>query len=129
MLASTHTPDELRVVLIDMKGGVEFTHWRDLAHLLGEMIETVDGVEPEKRLVQIMKRRFTLLKAVKAKNLEDYNTRVGPKSQFARIVIAIDEMNTFVDWSAHRGNSQFDHVTRLAGARGRSQRDRLYPVP
>ena len=95
------------------------------------MIETVDGVEPAlKRLVQIMKRRFTLLKAVKAKNLEDYNARVGPESQFARVLVVIDEMNTFVGLGAL--TEEIHNLIMLLVSQGRAvggQCDRLYTVP
>lgn len=96
-LASTHSPDELRIVMIDMKGGVEFTHWEDLPHILGEVVKTVDGVKPLlERLVHIMDQRFDKMQRIKAKNINAYNKRVDVQDRFAHVILLIDEMNTFV---------------------------------
>lgn len=94
---STHPPDEVRLVLIDMKGGLEFTHWADLPHCLWEMVNTVDEVEPTMRRVMLLvKKRFTLLKAIKAKDIDSYNLRVDAPKRLARVIVLIDEMNNFV---------------------------------
>lgn len=96
-LVSTHSPKELRLVLIDMKGGVEFTHWEEVPHLLWEMVKNVDEVQPVlQRLVAIIRRRMETFAAVKAKKLEEYNARVAPEHQLERVLVCIDEMNTFV---------------------------------
>lgn len=96
-LASTHTPDELRFVMLDMKGGLEFTHWQELPHLLWEMVKTLDGVKPlMQHLVSVTRRRFSLLEAIKAKDINTYNARVDANARLARIVLVIDELNNFV---------------------------------
>lgn len=96
-LVSTHSPNQLRVVLIDQKGGIEFTHWSELPHLLWEMIKTVDGVEPAlDHLVAVMRRRMTLLEKAKAKDIAAYNARVDIEHHLERVLVVIDEMNTFV---------------------------------
>jgi|GEM_PF-3469389 len=96
-LASTHTPDELRIVLIDQKGGIEFTHWQDLPHVLWDMVKTLDEVKPVlDRLVNIMRKRMSLLEKTKAKDIAAYNARVDTEYRLARVLVLIDEMNTFV---------------------------------
>lgn len=95
--ASTHSPEELRIVLIDQKGGIEFTHWHDLPHLLWDIVKTVDEVKPVlERLVSIMRKRMALLEKSKAKDIAAYNKRVDREHQLARVLVVIDEMNTFV---------------------------------
>lgn len=100
-LVSTHSPDELRLVLIDQKGGLEFTHWTELPHLLGDMVKTVDEVQPAlDRLVAVMRSRMARLEKVKAKDIGAYNARVDQEHRLARVVVVIDEMNTFVGLGA-----------------------------
>lgn len=96
-LASTHTPSELRLVLVDQKGGIEFTHWEDLPHLLWEMVKTVDEVYPAlTRLIHYMKQRMSLLQEAKAKDIDSYNAKVDEEYRLERILLVIDELSTFV---------------------------------
>jgi hypothetical protein len=96
-LASTHSPEELRIVMVDQKGGLEFTHWTELPHLLWDMVKTVDEVQPVlDRLVAVMKSRMARLEKVKAKDIASFNARVDQEDRLARVLVVIDEMNTFV---------------------------------
>lgn len=96
-LVSTHSPSELRMVLVDMKGGIEFSHWWGLPHLLGNVVKNVDEVIPTlDHIIDIMRHREKLLTSIKAKTIADYNKRVDADQQLARILIVLDEMNTLV---------------------------------
>lgn len=96
-LASTHSPAEMRMVLIDMKGGVEFQMWHELPHVLGDVISTVDAVKPRlTQLVDIMNHRLELFVKMNVKKLSTYNRRVPQNARMPRILILVDEMNTFV---------------------------------
>lgn len=96
-LVSEHSPKEVRLVLIDQKGGLEFTHWKEIPHLLWDMIKTVDEVQPVlTRLVSVMRRRMATLERVKAKDIGAYNARVDEDQRMERVWVIIDEMNTFV---------------------------------
>lgn len=96
-VVATHTPLEVRIVLIDQKGGIEFTHWEEVPHLLWEMVKTLDDVEPVlKRMVAVMKKRMDILQKAKAKNIAEYNARVDQEDRMERVLLVIDEMNTFV---------------------------------
>ncbi len=87
----THTPDELRIVLIDQKGGIEFTHWSEVPHLLWEMAKTTEQVLPVlDRLVIVMKKRMALLEKVRAKDIDAYNKKVDEK--LPRILCVFDEL-------------------------------------
>ncbi len=100
-MASTHTPDELRFVMIDMKGGIEFDHWSDLPHLLWEMIASVEAMIPTlKRLVSIMQKRMTTMAALKTKHISVYNSRVDVEDRMEYVVVVMDEMSTFVGLGA-----------------------------
>lgn len=96
-LASVYSPDELRLVMVDMKGGVEFGHWHELPHVWGDVVKTIDGVKPLlERLVALIDRRYELMEKVKAKDFDRYNKRVPQGDRFPRILVLCDELNTFV---------------------------------
>lgn len=88
-----HSTDELRLVLIDNKGGVELSHYHDVPHVLGKVCKTIDTVLPSLEMVNdIMDERKLLLEAKQARNIATYNKRVSPQERLPRIVIIIDEM-------------------------------------
>lgn len=98
-LVQTHSPDELRIVLVDQKGGIEFTHWTEIPHLLWNVAKTVEDVKPMlDRVVTVMKKRMALLEKAKKKDLPSYNRSTDER--LPRILVVIDEMNTFVGLGA-----------------------------
>lgn len=118
-LVSTHSPDELRLVLVDQKGGVEFTHWSELPHLLWEMVKTVDEVQPVlQRVNAIIRRRLALLEAAHVKKISTYNQRVDADKRLARIVVVIDEMNTFVGLGQQ--TEELHNLIMLISSQGRA---------
>jgi hypothetical protein len=118
-LVTTHTPEELRLVLIDQKGGIEFTHWEEVPHLLWDMIKTLDGVEPVlKRLVRVMQKRMALLEKAKAKKISEYNARVDVEDRLERIILVIDELNTFVGLG--RQTEEIHNLLMLLTSQGRA---------
>jgi DNA segregation ATPase FtsK/SpoIIIE-like protein len=96
-----NTPDQLRVLMVDMKGGgIELMHFEGVAHLLTDTIQDVKsgiaqnidqalGVlyyaaeESEKRQHRFME--------AKLKNIEQWN-RKHRKSRLPRLVVYIDEL-------------------------------------
>lgn len=98
-LVQTHSPDELRIVLIDQKGGIEFTHWSEIPHLLWDVAKTVEDVRPMlNRVVMVMKKRMAILEKSKKKDIASYNRSTDDR--LPRILVVIDEMNTFVGLGA-----------------------------
>lgn len=94
-LVTMNTPAELRVLLVDLKGGIEFTHWRGLQHQLKPMLtspsKVLDGLQ---WLRELMERRLTAFESVKAKNLTSYNEKA--KIPLPRIICIVDEMATLI---------------------------------
>jgi DNA segregation ATPase FtsK/SpoIIIE, S-DNA-T family len=89
------TPEQLQLILVDPKQ-VEFAAYENLPHLFkdnGEPLKIAsDATEAHEVLevaVEEMERRFELMKAVKAKKINDYN--VGAKEKLPYIVFIIDE--------------------------------------
>ena len=94
-LVSKRTPADLRLVLIDQKGGIEFSHWKELPHLLWQVAKTTDDVQPYlERLIAVMRRRMSLLEAARAKDIEAYNKIADER--LPRVLVVVDELNTFV---------------------------------
>lgn len=96
-LITTNTPDELRLILIDNKGGIEFTHWNGTPHIIGEMIkDEADVCDALENVVRIIKRRLAAFERLKAKKLTDFNARVKPDDRLPRVVVLIDELATLI---------------------------------
>jgi S-DNA-T family DNA segregation ATPase FtsK/SpoIIIE len=118
-LVATRSPAELRLVLIDQKGGMEFTHWSELPHLLWEMAKSLEQVQPYlKRIVGIMRVRMELLEAVKAKDIGAYNQRIDEEHRLPRLLVIIDEMSTFVGLGAQ--TEEIHNLLSLIVAQGRA---------
>ena len=90
-LISQQSPDKLRLLLIDLKGGMEFDAYADIPHLLGEMVEDVPPVvEALAGIETILRERQRKFKGV-AKSIEEYWAR-RPSDPMPRIVIVFDEV-------------------------------------
>ncbi len=96
-LVTMNTPSELRLVLVDNKGGIEFVHWQELKHLLRPVVKTPSDVLPALRWLRgLMEQRLGMFEKMHAKNLASYNQKVHTDSRLARIVVFIDEMATLI---------------------------------
>lgn len=94
-LITMNTPAELRLLLIDLKGGIEFTHWSGIRHSLAPMVKTPEKVLSGLRFMrQIMERRLAQFEQMKAKNLASFNAKAAHK--IPRLIIFIDEMATLL---------------------------------
>lgn len=87
-----NSPDALRMIMIDPKR-VELGMYNGIPHLLTPVIN-----DPEKALnslkwsVAEMLRRYDVLQVARARNLAEYNAKVGRKEKMPNIVIIIDEL-------------------------------------
>jgi S-DNA-T family DNA segregation ATPase FtsK/SpoIIIE len=95
-LISQYKPEELRIVAVDLKGGVELSVYEEVPHLLGGVVHSVDGLA--ERLSQLeaeMTERFAALKRVSARDLFTYNQRSS--TSLPRIIVMIDEFASTVE--------------------------------
>jgi len=97
-LLMRNSADKLRLVLIDLKRGVEFGIFSGVPHLIkideigSDIVEKTDDVIPAlKWIIKEGERRLLLLKNRKKKNIAEYNAR-RQKNRLARIVMVVDEM-------------------------------------
>lgn len=119
MLIQHQSPADLRFAMIDLKGGLEFTHYEGMPHLIGNIIDNVDDVgDMLARLVGEMNRRFGLLRSRRAKRIEAYNKYVSDEDRLPRIAIVFDEFGTMRD-QGDLTKSIFASVRQI-GNRGRA---------
>jgi len=93
-LISKQSPKDLRLVLIDLKGGLEFDYYRDIPHLHGEIISTVEGVANILAdMESLMKERFARFRGI-AKTLSEYTAR-RPHDYMPSVLVVFDEVASF----------------------------------
>lgn len=87
-----NTPSELRMIMVDPKQ-VELGVYDGIPHLLTPVINSPDkALNALKWWVAEMERRYSTLKPLNARNLEEYNAKVPHKDRMPAIVIIIDEL-------------------------------------
>ncbi len=94
-LLYSHSPDELQLSLIDLKGVELCPLYKDLPHLREQPVSTFDkALSVLKAAIDEMEVRFALLSAAggTVRNIEDYNC-LHPDAPMKRYVIFIDEIS------------------------------------
>ena len=118
-----HSPDDLRLIMIDPKK-VEFNIYNGIPHLLTP--EVVSG--PEKAInafkwcVKEMERRYDLMSKAGHKNIEPYNkselVKAGQFEKFPYIVIVVDELAEIMAVNKKDVELCIQRLTQLARACG-----------
>lgn len=91
-LISQHSPEDVRLMFIDLKRGVELTPYENVPHRLGPIITRVDDVVTGlAQLEALMEHRYDRFSGAGVKNLETFNQR-HPDETFPRIVCVFDEV-------------------------------------
>jgi S-DNA-T family DNA segregation ATPase FtsK/SpoIIIE len=106
------TPDELRLVLVDLKR-VELSAYNGLPHLMVPVItETERAKAALKWAVTEMENRYRRFAGATARNIAGYNeTRADPADRLPFIVIIIDEL---ADLMMREGKNVEEPIVRLA---------------
>jgi S-DNA-T family DNA segregation ATPase FtsK/SpoIIIE len=105
------SPEKLRLVLIDPKM-VEFSHFRGLPHLHGDVItESSDAIDALNGLTDIMDHRYRLLNESGFRNLAEYNEAENNGEDMPHIVVVIDEL---ADLLMVEGKIAEEPIVRLA---------------
>jgi len=117
-LISMNTPQELRLLLIDNKGGIEFTHWSGIPHLIGEMIKDESQVlEALEKVTALIRRRLAMFERLKAKKLSAFNLKVKDEDRLPRLIVVIDEMSTLTGLD---DSAEIQHALKVITAQGRA---------
>jgi S-DNA-T family DNA segregation ATPase FtsK/SpoIIIE len=90
-LVLDHGPEELVLVLIDLKGGMEFQLFRGLPHLMGPVVSDMPQFWPAMdAVVAELERRMAIFSEAGVVSLRDWNER-HPADRKPYILVAIDE--------------------------------------
>ncbi len=93
-LLATHTPDEVRFILVDPKR-VELTVYEGIPHLIGSVLTDVEVVVTVLQwAVREMERRYEMFAQARVRDIVRYNKKVSAegKPQIPYIVIVVDEL-------------------------------------
>jgi S-DNA-T family DNA segregation ATPase FtsK/SpoIIIE len=106
------TPDEVRMILMDLKR-VELAGYNDLPHLLVPVITEPERAKAAlKWAVAEMETRYRRFAGATARNIKAFNdSRVDPADRLPYIVIIIDEL---ADLMMREGKNVEDPIVRLA---------------
>lgn len=88
-----YSPDDVQLVLADIKEGVEFTQFTGAPHLRSNIATSIDLTHIRMdELIAEMERRYQLYARAGAKNILEYNTpRQGTKARLPYVAFIIDE--------------------------------------
>jgi hypothetical protein len=106
------TPDEIRMILMDLKR-VELAAYNGLPHLLVPVITEPERAKAAlKWAVNEMENRYRRFAGATARNIRNYNeTRVDPADKMPYIIIVVDEL---ADLMMREGKNVEDPIVRLA---------------
>ncbi|GAB5602736.1 DNA translocase FtsK [Thermus sp. FJN-A] len=113
-----HLPTALRLLLIDPKM-VELTPYEGIPHLVRPVVtspEEAAGVL--QGAVAHMERRYRLMSQVGARNLEQYNAKVGPEEALPYLVIVVDELADLMMTAPKEVESAILRLAQMARATG-----------
>ncbi|WP_022798425.1 DNA translocase FtsK [Thermus islandicus] len=113
-----HLPTSLRLLLIDPKM-VELTPYEGIPHLVRPVVtspEEAAGVL--QGAVAHMERRYRMMSGVGARNLEQYNAKVGPEEALPYLVIVVDELADLMMTAPKEVEAAILRLAQMARATG-----------
>ena len=113
-LIMRNRPEDLKLVLIDPKRGVEMAPYKDMPHLLCPIVkEAVPAKNALAKLCKLMDERYVMLADAGVSNIVDYNAEYAlpnHKKRMSYIVVFVDEFADLVGECKEIS----DHVLRIA---------------
>lgn len=119
-LLFSHSPDELRMVMVDPKR-VELVNYNGIPHLLGEVITDVALVVPALRwATQLMDARFQVFSKAATRNIEAYNAKMTKEGgdRLPYVVILIDELADLMLAAPDETEKLITRLAQMARATG-----------
>lgn len=91
-LLVTHTPGDLRLLLIDPKR-VELAPYEGIPHLMAPVVTDVrKATSMLNKVIKEMSRRYELLQGAGVRNITTYNDKVDHGDKLPYIVVVVDEL-------------------------------------
>jgi S-DNA-T family DNA segregation ATPase FtsK/SpoIIIE len=116
-----NSPEDLRLVMLDPKM-VELVRFNGLPHLLGKVETELERINAVLRwVVNEMQRRYKLLEAARARDIESYNQKAARKPEdehLPRIVVLIDELADLMMSTAEHTEATLVRLAQMARATG-----------
>ena len=113
------TPDQLRLILVDPKGGTEFKVYEKLPHLLVPVVTDVKQVVVALRwAAKEMARRQKVIADSGASDIREYNAAVAKDETMPYIVVVIDELADIMIQSGRDVEPVLSRLMALARATG-----------
>jgi S-DNA-T family DNA segregation ATPase FtsK/SpoIIIE len=120
-LVMNNTPDDLRLVMIDPKM-VELVRFNGLPHLYGKVETDIQRILGVLRwVVAEMDRRYKLLEAMHARDLESYNRKAHRRKgteMLPRIVVMVDELADLMMSAPEQAEPMLVRLAQMARATG-----------
>ncbi len=120
-MVMNNTPEDLRLVMIDPKM-VELVRFNGLPHLYGKVETDIQRILGVLHWVVVeMDRRYKLLEAMHARNLEAYNRKAHRRKGtelLPRIVVMIDELADLMMTAPEQAEPMLVRLAQMARATG-----------
>lgn len=128
-LIMRNTPDRLKLILFDLKRGVEFWHYEGIPHLqelngipgpLNKgIIETIDDVLPALSwIIEEGDSRLDMIKSAGHRDISGYNARRRGPKKLGRLVVIIDEWANIKLMLGTKAEEKLTRITNLYRAAG-----------
>ena len=111
------SPSELKMIMVDPKR-VELSVYNWIPHLLTPVITNPDkALNALKWCVAEMLRRYDLATKVSARNLKEYNEKVGKEEKLPYIVMVVDELaDLMMSWNKKEVEQSIARIAQMARA-------------
>ena len=111
------SPSELKMIMVDPKR-VELSVYNGIPHLLTPVITNPDkALNALKWCVAEMLRRYDLATKEKARNLQEYNSKVSKDKKLPYIVMVVDELaDLMMSWNKKEVEQSISRVAQMARA-------------
>lgn len=106
VLSQFYSPDEIRFYLIDLKRSGDLNQFRDVPHLIGEIVKdigTMEKIMPQ--LVALMQQRMAMLSGTNSVDILEYNRKASPENQMPQIIVVVDECGSIRDLADDKNQS------------------------
>ena len=93
-LISQHSPEEIQLILIDLKEGLEFQHYEKVPHLLRDVVTTIpEAAQVMLQIEQLRAERSLQLAEARVKDLDEYNSVMERRGlpRMPRVLVVFDE--------------------------------------
>lgn len=117
-LLLTHTPDELKLLMVDPKM-VELTSYNGIPHLIAPVVTDFEQVAGALAWVtREMERRYKAFAKLGARNIATYNQRMPKDEKMPFMVVIIDELADLMMLAADEIERYIARIAQMARATG-----------